>query len=480
MKDNYNAINLSQKLILPNYFSSAIRLFLLKKLVYLDLIILKKYRQNDFDTAIKNVKHRYRFNLKILNKIIMFYSVFVLLFFRLVKNNFSMGFNLVYGLDSTQIFRNANTDNLYNFFNKLFDDPYHNQTYVVETNAINKLLNKNRGIFLSQNIDLFLYASFLTSKQKFRLILQISCRLFYFLYNVHKYKLLVLIWKQFIFQEPLYKLIEEQVSEANFRLLTTQSEYRNLPFIFEYFKHSMNSIMIWYSANSVPITYKNEKQKRVNFATEIYKVLPVKNHLVWTTDHAKYLKSMLPNEVNVIVSGSLMFYVPENISSNKIYDITIFDASPYTSSRLDTYQKIPFALNSIYSESYIIEFLTDIIETVNLLSTNYNRNFSIAVKYKRGLNSLHSQKYRNFMKKIELMENITIVNHQTNLYDLISQSKSVVGFPFVSPAVIAKEMDTPVVYYSSSDIMATYSKFHGVQVVQSLKGLQRFLKKFLI
>jgi hypothetical protein len=50
----------------------------------------------------------------------------------------------------------------------------------------------------------------------------------------------------------------------------------------------------------------------------------------------------------------------------------------------------------------------------------------------------------------------------------------------VSPAVIAKEMDTPVVYYSSSDIMATYSKFHGVQVVQSLKGLQRFLKKFLI
>jgi polysaccharide biosynthesis PFTS motif protein len=84
------------------------------------------------------------------------------------------------------------------------------------------------------------------------------------------------------------------------------------------------------------------------------------------------------------------------------------------------------------------------------------------------------------MKKIELMENITIVNHETNLYDLISQSKSVVGFPFVSPAVIAKEMDTPVVYYSSSDIMATYSKFHGVQVVQSLKGLQRFLKKFLI
>jgi hypothetical protein len=45
--------------------------------------------------------------------------------------------------------------------------------------------------------------------------------------------------------------------------------------------------------------------------------------------------------------------------------------------------------------------------------------------------------------------------------------------------VIARELNVPVIYYSNNKIMASYKKFHGVQVVQSLKGLRLFLEESL-
>jgi polysaccharide biosynthesis PFTS motif protein len=478
---NYNniIIDLLRKFDLPEFLSSRLRVFLIKKLIYLDLIKLKNYKQDEFNAAVENVKIKYRFNLKTLGKILTFYLAFIFLFFRSSKQYSRVNLNLVYGLDSKQIFQNSSTDSLYNFLRKLFSYKSQNPHYVIETNAI-KLLSKRRGSFLlSRNIDIFLYTSFLTSKQKMRLIILMGMRIFYFLYYSRKYGSMILIWQQFIFQEPLYEIIEKQLSKKVLSLLTTQSAYRNLPFIFEYFQNSIDSFMIWYSANSVPINYKNQQSIRVQFTTEVYKVLPIQNHLVWTTDHAKYLQSIVPKEINVSVNGSLMFYVQENNFANKIFDVSVFDVSPYASSRLDEYQKIPIDLNSIYSEDHVVQFINDIINTVNLLSVNSKRHLTIAIKYKRGLNDLHSQKYRNLLRELELMENITILNSEANLYDLIHQSRSVIGFPFVSPSVIARELNVPVIYYSSNKIMASYKKFHGVQVVQSLKGLRLFLEESL-
>lgn len=479
MKNNTIIINLSRKLVLPKYLSSTLRVFLIKKLIYRDLIKLKNYEQNNFSAAIEDVRVKYRFNLKTLSQILALYLAFIFLFFRSLKQYSRVKLSLVYGLNSKQIFQNASTESLHNFFRKLFSYKSQSPIYVIETNAIKSLWREKGSFLLNQNIDLFLYTSFLTSKQKIRLIVLMGVRVFYFLYHSRKFGSIMLIWQQFIFQEPLYKMIEKQVSKRVLYLITTPSGYRNLPFIFEYFQNSIDSFMIWYSANSVPIKYKNQHDNRVQFATEIYKVLPIQNHLVWTTDHAKYLQSIIPKESNVSVKGSLMFYVQENNFANKIFDLAVFDVSPYSSSTLDEYQKIPFELNSIYSEIHVIQFLEDIIKTVNLLSVNSKRHLTIAMKYKRELFDFHSQKYRNLIKEIELIQNITIIDSGANLYDLIDQSRSVIGFPFVSPCVIAKEIKVPTIYYSSSEIMAPYKKFHGVQVVQSLKGLHLFLEKTL-
>ena len=360
MNDNNKILALLRKLVIPEYLSSTLRVFLIKKLIYLDLIKLKNYEQHDFNAAIETIKIKYRFNLKTLSKMLTFYLVFVFLFFRTSKQNSREPLNLVYGLDPKQIFQNSSTDGLHNFFGKLFADKPQNSFYVIETNAI-KSLSKKRGSFLlSRNIDIFLYTSFLTSKQKMILIISMGLRILYFLYYHRKFGSFILIWQQFIFQEPLYKMIEKQASKRIVFLLTTQSGYRNLPFIFEYFHNSIDSFMIWYSANSVPIQYKNQRLIRVQFTTEIYKVLPIQNHLVWTTDHATYLESITPKEINVSVKGSLMFYVQENEFANKIFDVAVFDVSPYASSRLDEYQKIPIDLNSIYSEHHVIQFINDL------------------------------------------------------------------------------------------------------------------------
>lgn len=479
MNDNNTILALLRKLVMPDYLSSTLRIFLIKKLIYLDLIKLKNYEQQDFNAVIETIKIKYRFNLQILSKILTFYLAFVFLFFRTSKQNSREPLNLVYGLDTKQIFQNSSTDGLHNFFGKLFSDKPKNSFYLIETNAI-KSFSKKRGSFLlSRNIDIFLYTSFLTSKQKMNLIISMGLRILYFLYYHRKFGSFILIWQQFIFQEPLYKMIEKQASKRIVSLLTTQSGYRNLPFIFEYFQNSIDSFMIWYSANSVPIQYKNQRHNRVQFTTEIYKVLPIQNHLVWTTDHATYLESITPKEINVSVKGSLMFYVQKNQFTNKIFDVAVFDVSPYASTRLDEYQKIPIDLNSIYSEHYVIQFINDIVNTVNILSVGSKRRLTVAIKYKRELNSLHSQRYKNLLREIEMMDNVTIIDSEANLYDLIYQSRSVIGFPFVSPSVIARELNVPVIYYSSNEIMASYKKFHGVQVVQNLKGLQLFLEKSL-
>lgn len=114
---------------------------------------------------------------------------------------------------------------------------------------------------------------------------------------------------------------------------------------------------------------------------------------------------------------------------------------------------------------------------MEFLANKSKKPLNIAIKHKKILHNLHSKNYIDFMNTIKDRKTITIIHPDVNLYDLIQQSRSVIGFPFTSPSIIAKEMNVPVIYYSRNHLMASYKIFHGVKVVQDLRGLKLFLEK---
>lgn len=358
-------LNFSDKNIGPDFMEPKLKFFLFKKLYYKNIISLEKYTQADIGIVFQIVNRERKLYFMTIGKVLLMYLLYISRIFKVPKQNFNHRINLVYGLSRNQIFQDGKVDSLGKFLDNLFVYDEHNLIHVIESNNFNALKVKVGSILLSANIDLFLFVNLLTFKKKIKLMILITSNIISYICYSFKYNYLIYIWNEFIFQISLYKMIENQVSDRILNLSTTTSQYRSIPYIFEFFQNSINSYMFWYSANSVPIRYKNQKIKRVPFHSDIFRILPIGNHLVWTNDHAKYLRTIVPKQVNVIVCGSLMFYPKENRQSHKIYDITIFDVSPYNPSKIDDISNLPINLNSIYSEEYVIQFINDILEDWN-------------------------------------------------------------------------------------------------------------------
>jgi polysaccharide biosynthesis PFTS motif protein len=167
-----------------------------------------------------------------------------------------------------------------------------------------------------------------------------------------------------------------------------------------------------------------------------------------------------------------MFYTANNsTASNEKIDVLVFDVTPLNN--------IEITRNSIYTTRESVNFINEIITCVKMLNQAYKKNYRIQLKHKRKISKNHSSDYAKFIDQKVMNFEIDIIESRQNLYDLINNSKLVIGFPFTSPVVIGQELNKPSIFYCSSKLLPTARKSRNPLFIQSQTSLYSYLEKVL-
>ena len=293
--------------------------------------------------------------------------------------------------------------------------------------------------------------------------------LFYIIIKVqNKNRHAVLIFKEYIFDELVYSALNANCIE---KLITTQSHVAFQPLIFEFKDLVGKRYMVWYSSNSIPIKYKEVKFKRFQINPAIYEDMCIDEHWVWTKQHKDYLGKY--SQARIIVKKSMMFYESEiSKNLNNYYDIVIFDVTPHNNRKITN--------NSIYTTNEMIAFINEIVESITELNLKHGTKFRVYLKNKRKISKNHSSYYSDFVHTKVKSKEISRINSDQNLYDVIKRSKLVIGFPFTSPVVIGNELNKPAVFYCSSKLLIPTHKIQIPLFLQNKKSLYTYLEKKLV
>lgn len=406
---------------------------------------------------------------------------FILLCFspRKLQNNKEL--SLIYGLSDDQIFRSGTTVELLNFLqSSRVGMPLNNLIYI-ERKSYFPHKNHRGSIKLVSNISLYLFLDYLKPFDRLKVLLLVFKRFFSYIRNISRAPYFFLIAVPYVIEEVLFSYISTNSLVKASSVATTQSSLMNHEYIFQLYKKFGKRTMIWYSANSIPIEYLESTLSRVTFDTQIYKYTAIEEHLVWTEDHRDYLKTVVKPGTSIKVCGSLMFYLPKIESKNpKTCDLLIFDITPYNENRTTNNSKYPDSFNTIYTPSHAIKFLEDILWVKKEISLRHSSELKLALKPKRNYTSAHDTMYTDYLNSLAETKQLKLVSPETNLYEIIVQSKVCISYPFASPAIIAEELKVPSLYYLESDILSPYNKVHGINFVDTKLALLKFVEKFVI
>ena len=394
-------------------------------------------------------------------------TVYFINMFKLKSKDSGKNLILIYSLTKEQAIRTRSIKSLCTFLESknLVSDP--ESVVLIE---IRKLIwcRKYKNASTTLDIPLRIYM------ENFSPILKVICwfsmckRFFIITQKQRRNPQLTLVLKEFIFDQVVYSALDPGQIE---KLITTQSNIAYQPLIFEYENFTAKKFMIWYSSNSVPIEYKKEKLKRFTTNPSVYIDMRIDEHWVWTKEHKNYLSKY--SQAKILVKQSLMFYNPDNLNaSSENIDVLVFDVNPLNNTEI--------ARNSIFTTRESVNFINEITACVKMLNQTNQKDYRVRLKHKRRISKNHSSDYAKFIDhKVKNFELDIIGSHQ-NLYDLISDSKLVIGFPFTSPVVIGQELDKPSIFYCSSKLLPIAHKSQKIPFIQNQASLYSYMEKILV
>ncbi len=248
-------------------------------------------------------------------------------------------------------------------------------------------------------------------------------------------------------------------------LVTTQTHLKKSPTAFFVEDRNLTKVMLWYSSNFRQFQIPESEYDIDAFGSNLRENYNM--HFVWAPEDVDYLKQKGVHQVTAV--GSIVFQEPEkriHVASRRT--ITYFDVTPYLNS------------TDIYSSENSILTLDSIIKVCKNLETQLQESIVINLKPKREYKKSHSSKYLNYLAGLEKGNQIKSIRPIENIYKLISSSRVVICFPFTSPALIAKELEVPVIYLlisKNKEILP--SEMHGIPLVTDTVELRKFLEKYL-
>lgn len=114
--------------------------------------------------------------------------------------------------------------------------------------------------------------------------------------------------------------------------------------------------------------------------------------------------------------------------------------------------------------------MEDILWVREQIYLSSNVFLKISLKSKRKFTTNHSMAYINYVKLLSSGKLLDIISPNVDMFEIISQSKICISFPFTSPAIIATELGVPSIYYLENDIMSKYNKMHGVPFIEKKRN----------
>lgn len=384
------------------------------------------------------------------------------------KTNKRLSF--VYSLTQEQILNNRRTDDLEKFIKEArFQALFSKSTVVVESRKVFRFWGqKTHG-----NLEIVFDASIWVTRN--RLSRMTVLRILYESISIlvkevlvkrdHNYKFTL---REVVFDEPIWRYYLRQRVEIS--VISTQSQLLKLPYVFYApTQGQISRSMLWYSTNSTPI---QNRQTQVAFDPEHFCLENIDAHYVWTEQHKKYLLEYNP-DARIFNVGSILFRpkcgeveihpLPKN--SVVIFDVTPFDG-------LDT--------EVLYSKRIMTDFIEDIIFALNsCMITN-----SVYLKPKRDYTRVPvkdiapSKYYLEFINQLHQSKKLQILESSLNLYELIDGALLVIGIPFTSPVILAKEMKVESIYYipDSAQDWIIGSIEDGIKVIQGREELMRYVR----
>jgi polysaccharide biosynthesis PFTS motif protein len=369
---------------------------------------------------------------------------------------------LFYSLTKDQIFKDNSISKLHDFLvSKKFNISEKNEILIECRWILRSRMYSN--LVVTFDIPLKIFTTKLSLKGQLKLLLVFFCKLTILVKSFNNSQYIYLVFKEYVFDENVYLAIANK-NTIN-KIITTPTATQYQPISFEIPDFAVERVMLWYSANSIPIKYKSRKTSifEKNLENSLQR-MAIDTHWVWTNEHKKYLKKMTNSAI--LVRGSMIFYNPtKKLDSNKKYDVVIFDVTPQNS-------KSVFK-DTIYSFPVAKEFIEDIIESVDLVSQKLDRNIGIYIKHKRNFAPTHSSKYIAYIDALAKNRQLSVLPLDSDLYEIIATSKIVIGFPFTSPVIIGQELKVPSIYYSST---STLVKYNQANFIQSKLELRKYIE----
>ena len=369
---------------------------------------------------------------------------------------------LIYSLTKDQIFGDNSIYKLYDFLvSKKLNDIEKNEA-LIECRGIFRS-KKYSNLIVTLDIPLKIFTTQFSKKKQIKLIYVFIHKLLILVKSFNSSQCIYLVFKQYIFDENVY--LEMTGKNQITKIITTPTAIQYQPISFEMPNFSEERLMLWYSANSIPIRYKSRKTSifEKSIAASL-KRMAIDTHWVWTSEHKKYLMKMTNS--NVLAKGSMVFYnPPKKLNRNKKYDIIVFDVTPHNS-------KSVFR-DTIYSFPVAKEFMEDIIKSVKLVSQKFDRDINIYVKHKRSFGSNHSSEYVTYIAGLVENGELSVLPLNIDLYESIAVSNIIIGFPFTSPVIIGQELKIPSIYYSSNNML---SKYNRIDFIQNKLELTKYLE----
>jgi hypothetical protein len=390
---------------------------------------------------------------------ILFFIIFLV---RFIKTEKKIPKIFVHSLTKDQIFRNGSTDELFHFLEeKRF--PYSSDASDYLIYCKNLLLPKESRLKVTRSLSLHLII-YCFNRQSILTLSKTMINLMAF--TLRKKTGLTLESKYFLYYFVEYLVWTNVTSESKIKFITTQSSHKNLPILFYLGKKNFERHMMWYSTNSIPIYKVGKVDLEIGFSQNLATYIDL--HLVWDNFQVSFLEKQ--KIYNSRAYGSMLFYPRK------------FQKGINNNSTLIYFDVIPTNLfeNNFYSTEMALRNLEGIISVINKYNDEFDKNLRLKIKHKRIPNRKHSAIYLNYVKRLINCGAIEAIVPTENLYRLISESRFVIGTPYTSPVIVAKELDvnSSFICFGSTEFSIP-DYFNEVLVIKDENGLLNKLIEFI-
>ena len=369
---------------------------------------------------------------------------------------------VLFSLTAEQVFKKSNPIEIHQFLReKRFEKLFNPSCTIIECRSWRSLISKRNNVVFDATLTM---GMIYLRKTRISVIFKTAIDLSKSIISENSHVSPKFVKNEII--DPSIWILISQTLETQIDLLATQSWMNRSGFI-----HSIKCLpafrktMLWYSTNSEPIHRIGEVHMERGLQIQTLNCFDA--HLVWNSYQADFLESLGVHGVFVV--GSIIFQPRIEIDlENSFFSILFTDVTPTSE---ESY---------FYNSQMSISTLQTIVDVVDEIKVESGIDIKLYLKPKRSYSTFHSKEYVNLVKSLIKSKKMILLHPNSNLYEVVSQSKFLISTPYTSTNFIASDLNIPSAYFCQNfDPWILEDTHHGFEVIISRTRLKSVLQATL-